>query len=275
MKRASDWRDSIGQVWADSYAVTDRTFASLTQIMLERLAPVPGETLCDIGCGAGELSLALAEARPYAQVRGLDISEDLIAVARRRGQGLPNLHFATGDAARFTPRTGAAPDLYVSRHGVMFFDDPVAAFSHLRNCAQDDARMVFSCFRTPQGNPWASEARRILDLPAPPDPYAPGPFAFADEEHVRSILLRSGWRDVVMEPVDYSFVTGTGADPVSDSLMYFTRIGPAADAFRDADSESCRAELVQRMKVWLARYRSGDCVVFPAQAWIVSARKRD
>lgn len=275
MKRASDWRDRVGRVWADHYAVTDRTFAGLTQILVERLVLIPGEVICDIGCGAGELALELARARPYAQVLGLDISQDLIAAARQRGAGQVNARFAPGDAAQWQAEAGHRPDLYVSRHGVMFFDNPVAAFAHLHAEAAPEAHLLFSCFRGAQGNPWASEASALLDAPPPPDPYAPGPFAFAEEEHVRSLLLRSGWRDVVMEPVDFAFVTGAGADPVGDSLKYFTRIGPAADAFHQDEDENRQAELVARLKLWLQRYRNGDCVVFPAQAWIVSARKRD
>lgn len=275
MKRTHDWRDTVGQVWADNYARTDRTFSGLTQTLLERLASVPGDTICDIGCGAGELSLALAQARPYARVLGLDISDALVDVARQRGAGQGNLRFSSGDAARWQAEEGAQPDLYVSRHGVMFFDDPVAAFTHLRANAAADTRLVFSCFRAAQGNLWASEARALLDVPSPPDPYAPGPFAFAEEDYVRSLLLRSGWRDVVMEPVDFAFVTGAGRDPVEDSLKYFTRIGPATDLFNQDEDENRRSELLQRLRPWLQRYRSGDCVVFPAQAWIVSARKRD
>lgn len=208
MTNADEWQNRVGQVWADLFPRTDRAFAGLTQMLLEKLASVPGGAIADVGCGAGELSLALAAARPYADVCGIDISEALLARARERAAGAGNVRFVSGDAAQWQPGDRFRPDLLVSRHGVMFFDDPVAAFAHLRAVAAADARMVFTCFRAAAGNVWASGMAHALDLPPPGDPDAPGPFAFAKEDRVRSILTRAGWRDIVLEPADFSFVTG-------------------------------------------------------------------
>ena len=274
MTNAGEWQDRVGQVWADLYPRTDRSFAPLTQMMLERLTGILGDAVCDIGCGAGELSLALAQARPHAAVLGLDISEALLDVARSRGAGLANLRFTLADAGQWRPGDGFRPDLCVSRHGVMFFDDPVAAFTHLRDEAAADARLLFSCFRSAADNVWASGMVKALDLPWAADPYAPGPFAFAEEERVRTILSRAGWRDVVLEPVDYLMVTGAGVDPVADSLFCFQHIGPAAQSLRMIDDEDLRADLLKRLEKWVRQYRTGDVVAFPAQAWIVSAQRR-
>lgn len=275
MMDAHEWRDRIGTVWATHYALTDRMFAGLTQILLERLATVSGASICDIGCGAGELSLTLARARPYAAVVGLDISPDLIKVARERAEGHGNVQFVVGDAAQWQPDAGLAPDLLVSRHGVMFFPDPVQAFTHLRDMAAPAAQLVFSCFRSPAGNPWAREVADLLEVPRPADPYAPGPFAFAEEDHVRRILSRAGWRDIVLEPVDFTFVMGVGAQALHDSLLFFTDVGPAAEVLRMTQDPDHRELLIKRLRQWLLRWLDRDVVSFPAQAWIVSARKRD
>ena len=275
MTNADEWQNRVGQVWADLFPRTDRAFAGLTQMLLEKLASVPGGAIADVGCGAGELSLALAAARPYADVCGIDISEALLARARERAAGAGNVRFVSGDAAQWQPGDRFRPDLLVSRHGVMFFDDPVAAFAHLRAVAAADARMVFTCFRAAAGNVWASGMAHALDLPPPGDPDAPGPFAFAEEDRVRSILTRAGWRDIVLEPADFSFVTGGGLDPVADSLFYFQHIGPAARFLHELDDADRRAALLRKLEQWLRPYRSGDVVAFPAQAWIVSARRRD
>ena len=273
MATKADWQEATGKVWAENIRLTDRAFSGLTQIMLERLAGIPGDHILDIGCGGGELSLALGEARPNAEVTGIDVSRDLVEAAQQRTGAYPNIHFELADAANWR-KDGFAPDLLVSRHGVMFFDDPAGAFAHFREISDDGARLFFSCFRSPQLNVWASEAARLLQLPPPPDPYAPGPFAFAEEDHVRSILARAGWRDIAVHPVDFRFVTGAGPDSLAEALHFFTKIGPAARAMKTME-EGEQAEVLQRLQRWLATQRSGDLIALPAAAWIVTARRRD
>lgn len=270
MTSGSDWQGKVGQNWADMHAWTDRSFTGLTQHLLERIALRPGHAVLDIGCGAGELSLALGRGRPDAQVIGLDISADLVAAARMRGGQHANVDFVVGDAATWQ-REFFTPDLLVSRHGVMFFDDPPAAFAHLRRIAAPGAGLVFSCFRTPRENRWMTDLARLLDLPAPADPHAPGPFAFADPQWVEEILAEAGWTDIDFEPVDFAYIAGTGPDPVSDAEAFFARIGPAAAMLRELTGTAL-AEAQQRIRAWLAESRSANLVAFSAAAWVVTAR---
>ena len=165
-----------------------------------------------------------------------------------------------------------APELLVSRHGVMFFDIPVMAFANLYALAAPAARMVFSCFRSAKLNPWASELAALLEVPPMAESTAPGPFAFADEAHVRGILDNAGWRDIALEPVDFAYVAGAGEEPVEDALQLFRRIGPAAPVLRGLEGEA-RVRAEGWVREWLEEHRSGNLVAFPAAAWIVTAAK--
>lgn len=271
MAATMDWQGVTGQSWADEWRRTDRSFAALTEVLLARIAAEQGTRILDIGCGAGELSLAIAGARPGAEVLGVDISAQLVGAASGRAGGAAR--FALGDAATWDAQ-GFAPDLLVSRHGVMFFGDPAAAFAHLSRIAAPRARLVFSCFRAPALNGWASEIGKILANPGgpPPDPFAPGPFAFADPERVRAVL-DAGWTDLAFEPVDFRYVAGEGEDPVADAEAFFARIGPFAMAMR-ALPEAERPALADRLREVLERHRSGERIAFPAAAWIVTATSR-
>lgn len=270
MTRGSDWQGQVGQNWADMHALTDRSFAGLTDHLLGRIDLHEGRAVLDIGCGAGELALAVARNRPDADVIGVDISPGLIAAARARRGAHANVEFVVGDAAQWRGNS-FTPDLLVSRHGVMFFDDPLAAFAHLRTIATPGASLVFSCFRAVRENRWMADVSHLLDLPAPADPHAPGPFAFADPQRVEAILAGAGWVGVDFEPVDYAYIAGKGDDPVADAEAFLARIGPAAAALREREGaalESARG----RIREWLGAHRTGDLVAFPAAAWIVTAR---
>lgn len=266
------WEAEVGRAWAAEAARTDRSFAGLTPGLLERIAAFPGERVLDVGCGAGELSLAVARARPDAQVLGVDISAELVAVAEARAAGMANCRFVLADAAR-ADAIGFAPDLLVSRHGVMFFDDPVAAFAALRGNAAAGAGLVFSCFRAEALNPWAWDLARMVAFPEVPQTggEAPGPFAFGDPARIERVLGAAGWREVAPAAVDYDYVVGEGENAVADALSFLSRIGPAARALRESDADA-RARILERIEAWL----SGNCVngrlAFPAAAWIVTAK---
>lgn len=271
MATGEEWITQVGKVWASNVALTDRAFSSLTQRLLERIATLPGDAILDVGCGAGELALSLAQARPAAMVTGLDISPDLIQAARHRAGESANARFALGDASAWQVPADAPPvDLLVSRHGVMFFDDPVSAFRNLLTQSARGARMVFSCFRDVSENPWVTGPMACLGLPAIGDPEAPGPFAFADEERVRAILSRAGWRTITAERVDFPYVVGMGEGAGAQALEFFRRIGPSARALRDM-GEDQRTRAVEALRSWIARQGEERLVALAASAWIFTA----
>ena len=267
-----DWQGQSGKSWAEEWQRTDRSFGGLTDQLMAKASERSITKALDIGCGAGEMSLALGRGHPTAEIVGLDVSEQLIETARERGSHLGNTSFEVADAAAWTP-TLAAPDLLLSRHGVMFFEDPVAAFAHLCRIASRDARLVFSCFRTQEENPWAERVEGFLPIGStiPPDRFSPGPFAFADQPHVAGILQDAGWIDVSFMPCDYAYVAGAGEDPIGDAVSYFLRIGPAARAAASLTQEE-KAYFLARLRRYLTNHLDGGIVALRAAAWIVSAR---
>lgn len=268
--KKGEWEGRVGDLWAAEWKRTDRSFAALQQDLLTHILAEAGDgaRVLDVGCGAGATSIALAQARPDCIVRGIDVSPALIEIAAAR-QPAANCRFEVADAAVWED-AAFCPDLIVSRHGVMFFADPVAAFSHLGAVASDRARLVFSCFRAPELNPWASGLAALLPAAPAVDPAAPGPFAFADEARVRGILSAAGWHDAQCEPLDYAYVAGAGEDPVADALDYLQRIGPAARALRDLD-ETARKETIGRMREFLCNHLRDGAVSMNAAAAIWTA----
>ena len=267
-----EWRGRVGVNWAAEWARTDRSFAGLTgqlvgavDTALSLRAEAGQRTVLDIGCGAGETAMELATRRADLDVTGLDISSDLVAVARNRCGAQANLSFVTGDAALW--RSGRRFDAALSRHGVMFFGDPVAAFTHLHSLMMPDAPLVFTCFAAREANPWANDIAALVGAVPPVDPHAPGPFAFADQDHVANILKAAGWNNAVPERINYRYVAGSGDTPVADALDFMTRIGPAARHIATLDREAVAA-LRPRLTAWLEAHVEDQQVGFAASAWL-------
>ena len=269
----SEWQGGQGKTWAEEWRRTDRSFAAVTEKLLECTRGADFSRVLDIGCGAGELSLAIARRRPDASVLGVDISPDLVAAAQKRGEHLPNASFTLGDASVWQPEGGFAPQLLVSRHGVMFFDDPPAAFANLAAIGDSGAQLLFSCFRAPAENPFFMDVAALLpDPPATPPPGSPGPFAFAQSQRMVDILTAGGWEQIAIDPLDFAMVVGAGENPVEDAVDYFASIGPAAIAARAMEPRQ-RDDFFDKVR-GLARSNLRDGLVsMPAAGWIVTARK--
>lgn len=269
----TEWQGAQGQAWAAEWRRTDRSFTAVTERLLQRLRGLSFSQALDLGCGAGELSLAIGRGRSGAQVIGVDISPHLVATARQRGENLANVSFELADAASWQAPAGFVPQLLISRHGVMFFDDPPAAFTHLAALADSGAHLLFSCFRSPAENPFFTEVARLLPAPpAPPPPCAPGPFAFADRARIAAILEASGWEGVGIDAFDFPMVVGGGDDPVEDAVAYFSTIGPAAAVARAMPDEE-RAAFLDRVRQLARNNQDGGLVALAAAGWIVTARK--
>jgi SAM-dependent methyltransferase len=275
MTTAYDWTGRIGDVWAAEWRRTERSFTNLTPYLNAAiLAAATSRTrkIIDIGCGAGATTLATAQALPNATVTGIDLSPTLIEIARHLAETQTSASFECVDITVAAPNH-APTDLYVSRHGVMFFADPVMAFATLAKAAAPDAKLVFSCFAERAANRWATETITAtggnVDSPATT---APGPFAFADSTYVATILESAGWEAAPPQRIDFAYRAGEGTDSVADAVDYFRRIGPAASAIRDAPPEE-RDRHITRLTQVCERHGNGDTVEFPAAAWIWTARK--
>lgn len=273
MTSKEDWQGKSGESWAAEWRRTDRSFGGLTERLLARTREFPFRHALDVGCGAGELSLALARGHPHERIIGVDVSRRLVDTASERAEHLSNVEFELADAAQWRPADEFTPQLLISRHGVMFFADPPAAFANLASSAADGAALMFSCFRDRSENLFFTEIGALLPAPAePPDPYAPGPFAFAEREHVAAILSDAGWRDITFEPFDFAMIAGAGEDPVGDAMGYFSRIGPAAAALREMD-DAARGETLAAIRQVVEHNHRDGLVAMRAACWIVTARR--
>jgi len=196
----------------------------------------------------------------------------MLAVARARGAaaGLDQLTFELADATTWRPNAPA--DVVISRFGVMFFDDPVAAFANIRAGLRGGGRLVFAAWQAVLDNPWmvvpAAAVGSVLTLPAPTDPGAPGPFAFADADRVRSLLAEAGWTEVVIDAVRRPM--WVGADP-ADAVGFFrsTRLGQ--EVFRSATPDQIAAAEAAAIDA-LGIHVTDDGVVLDGAAWVVTAR---
>lgn len=267
------WNGKVGETWVQMQERMDLALTPVTAALLAAASPQAGELVLDIGCGAGETTLAMdAVVGEGGHAIGLDISEPLLARARARAEALlSEAEFIAADASAWAEESGF--DLILSRFGVMFFADPQPAFAHLHGLAAPGGRMVYACWQPAARNLWATLPLTALAglLPAQPpaDPHAPGPFAFADAARVATMMEAAGWQDVGFHSLTFEMMVGDGDDPVGAAVSFNLRIGPAARAVREAGiGDAAKPVLAAALQPHL---RDGQ-VRLPGAVWLVTAR---
>ncbi len=269
-EQARLWNGPAGRAWVDRQPLLDGLFAPLGTLLTEAVAGRPLGRVLDVGCGTGALTLALAEPSGDAvECVGIDISAPMIEAARARAEREGSqARFVCADAQThaFAP---AGFDTIVSRLGVMFFDDPVAAFANLRRGARDGAALRFLAWRAAAENPFMTTAERaaaplLPQLPAR-RPGAPGQFGFADRERVESILAQAGWGTIAIRPVDLPCSL-----PAQELVPYLSRLGPVGLALEQADAAT-RERVIATVRAAFEPFVQGDEVRFTAACWLASA----
>lgn len=263
------WNGPAGRAWVEAQQLLDAMFEPFEHILMQ--AAGSARAVLDIGCGTGATTLALARARQgEGRCAGIDISQPMIRLARERAarEGV-DAHFLCADAQshRFCPDSF---DLLVSRFGVMFFSDPVAAFANLRRAARPEARLCCIAWRSAAGNPFMTTAERaaaslLPDLP-PRAPGGPGQFAFADADRVRGLLEQAGWASVEITPLDVACTF-----PQAQLDRYVTLLGPVGLALQRAD-DATRERVTAALRCAFEPFIDNDAVRFTAACWRIEAR---
>lgn len=265
------WNSSAGQAWTESQELMDQMLRPYEKVLVEVVDAGPCSRLLDVGCGTGATTLALARRLGRrAECTGVDISEPMLELARARAKREPSsASFLLADAQThaFAP---ASFDVIVSRFGVMFFDDPVRAFTNLRSAAQLGARLAIVAWRGADENPFMTTAEHaaapfLPELP-PRRPNDPGQFAFAGADHVRGILQGSGWSDIDLEAVER-----TCSLPASALTHYVTRFGPVGRVLQHADRDT-QTRVLESVLRAMEPYIHGSEVRFRSACWLVQAR---
>ena len=196
------WNDDR---WTAAWPKRERLTGRVTSYLLEAIAPRPGEAVLDVGCGGGRTTIALAEAvGERGRVVGADISAQLAALARERAAraGVGNVRFEVLDV-QTDPVPGAPFDAAASQFGVMFFEDPVAAFANVRAHLAPGGRLVFACWQELERNPWFFGPAVAEFVPPPPElapgAHPTGAFALADAQETRAILERAGFGSITRD----------------------------------------------------------------------------
>ena len=260
------WRGPLGERWLANHERLDHVLEPFGLAAMDALGDLTGANVLDIGCGTGETVADLAErVGPTGRVVGVDINADLAERARARYH-LDQVDFRVADAA--TDELGHGYDAVLSRLGTVYFDDPVAAFAHIRASLWPTGRLAMVAWQPPAENEWLqvpmAAAADIIEVPDPPAIGEPGPFAFADADHARAVLEQAGFSDV--EVTDVRSKVHLGEGPV-DAAHFLLSVLPTPTMLDSMDRDTT-ASIVDAVEIALEHHGTND---LEGAAWLLTA----
>ena len=176
--------------------------------------------------------------------------------------------------AQVYPFDPSSFDVVISRFGVMFFADPVAAFANVRRALQPDGRMVFACWQHMAANPWFGLPRSAALEHVPPPPAlpadAPGPLALADPDRTRLLFRDAGWRDIELVPHETSLLLG--GPGTLETAVEFLRAGSMGQSLLANVDAATATRALDAVRAGLTPFVEPDGVRMPAAIWLVTAR---
>jgi SAM-dependent methyltransferase len=269
---AAAWDGDEGAGWAANADHYERAGQRIWAQFRERVPVGQSDRVLDIGCGTGKSTRAMAQAARNGSALGIDLSSKMLALARTRAEqeGISNIRFEHGDAQvhAFPAR---AFDLAISSFGCMFFADPVAAYGNIATALRSGGRLALLAWRDLPSNEWITALLESLSLGRElftPPPGAPGPFAFADQDHVRRILVDAGYRDVQLDPIDAPQELGLDT---ADALAFVQTTGITKGMLEGLDEPS-RQRAVDNAREVLAAHETPEGVLLGAAAWLITAQ---
>jgi SAM-dependent methyltransferase len=268
------WNQVAGPRWVARAGLQEARNVEVADLLLATAKPQSGERVLDVGFGTGATTVPFARAvAPGGHVTGVDISEPMLEQARKNiaATGVSNVSLVLADAQvhRFPPDSF---DLVISRFGVMFFADPVAAFTNLHAGLSSGGRLCMAVWASMAENThWKIPfeiAVKHLGEPAPVDPHEPGPMAFRDPAYLKDILTKAGFASISVTPRTFHVRGAAAANEAEHAALF----GPAWRLMEEKNApEAARQAIVAEIATAFASYVTTDGLRLPGTVLIAKA----
>jgi SAM-dependent methyltransferase len=266
--QAEAWNGHEGIHWAENADRYDAMAEGINDPLFAAATIGERDCVLDIGCGTGRITrLAACRAR-QGKVVGIDLSAPMLDRARAAAveEGIANVSFEQGDAQIHPFPTGGY-DVAVSRGGVMFFADHVAAFANIGRALRPGGRLVFVGPRPDGDGDHARAFAALGPLMRGPSPAQRGMASLTDPGRIHEALTGAGFVDVTTTPVQVPVIWGRDADA---AVEFYFATGPVRFNLGDVD-RAVVDRVRDEVRSALRAYETPVGVRLRGAVWVVTA----
>ena len=270
---------SVAESWDEHADHVEQRAEALTRLMIDAVAPAPGDEVLELACGAGGLGLAIADqVTPGGRVVLSDVAPEMVAIASTRAARRDDV----GGAARQVSAQvldleqidmpGDSFDIVVCREGLMFALDPVKAAREIARVLRPGGRAAIAVWGPRDRNPWlgvlADAVSQHTGTPVPPTG-TPGPFSLSADGALERTLTAAGLEQVSLQQVDVP----THDASFDDYWQLRTDLaGPLKQRLAVLPAQDTIA-IREMVRERLSRYQTSDGLRVPGLAYVGSARR--
>ncbi|MGV9840057.1 class I SAM-dependent methyltransferase [Nocardia niigatensis] len=267
LAQSDAWNGYEGEHWAGNHDRYDAVNHGFNQPLLSAARITDGDHVLDIGCGNGQLTRAAARRSGTGSATGVDLSGPMLGRARilAANEAVANVTFTQGDAQVF-PFPDNAFDVALSRFGIMFFADPVAAFANIARALRPGGRLAFVTMPpmpgTDLGAVFSAAAQHLADFEIT---HTHGPLA--DPDTIRDLLAAAGFRDIDVEYREAEGIWGRDIDDAADFIIEWGPLRYHRSLAGFATDDAVRTAIANA----LAPFATPGGVRLPNSAYLVTA----
>lgn len=264
------WDGIGGDRWVSNINRLDEMLAPATNILINEILKHPFENTLELGCGAGDLAVAISIHSNILNIDAVDISYNILSLAKERSRDNPKINFIHCDAETYSFKTDFY-DLVYSRFGVMFFNNPNRAFINIKKSIRNQGTFIFLSWDKLENNPWmdlpSKAAFKVLPRPPKPQGNPPGAFSLGNRRVICDILSGSGFKDITSTKHMIKINLGN----LDHAVNFATQLGPAATPFAEAVNAKKKAAK-KAIKNELVKFEHDFNIILQGSIWMTTAR---
>lgn len=243
-------------------------FRPWAELTLDDVRLSAGDRVLDIACGTGVVArVAKERLGDTGYVVGIDISSDMLAVARAAA---PGIDWRQGDANDLPLRDQEQFDVVVCQQGMQFFPDKAVAGTQMRRALTKGGRLAVTTWRSDEEIPFFRELRQMAErqLGAIVDQR----HSLGDAASLEGLLRSAGFDEVRSRTISRTIRFEPGTPFLRLNTMALVGMSAAGKAMSDEERKRVVETIVRESAPVLQRYTDTSAIAFELSTNLATAK---